>query len=100
MNLGIYKKYIGEKAMKIGSNINSAFEHGGQISGKASGGEQSIQYAYESNLTAIENGKAQSEIATGVISSCKELIREDGENIKSLGEQFASFDREIAIKIK
>lgn len=85
--------------MAIKSDLGAAVLVGGNLLAKANSGNQEIQYAEESNLTAVSSGKIQGKQANQLFGQYKSLLSGDAERIGSLGAEFDAIDKKIAQQV-
>lgn len=81
--------------MDIKINDEVADMHAVQLKGNANHGEQSIEYASESNITAVSSGKNRSKKALESIVSYQTLLNEDAGRITQLNAQWANFEQAV-----
>lgn len=82
--------------MGIKNSVEVAQAQGSSLESKGQESTEQITYAEESNLTAVKNGKKQSETSKETVDAYKKLLVGDGKKIISLGATFASLDQEIS----
>lgn len=82
--------------MDIKMNTDAALLHSNQLQTNANQGEQTIQYASESNITAVPSGKSQSETALQAVSAYRSALQQDAKRVADLNDKWQAFDSAIA----
>ncbi|MGC6767673.1 TIGR04197 family type VII secretion effector [Enterococcus sp. LJL128] len=85
--------------MTIKNDAGAAAAIGGALASKAISDKGVIQYAEESNLTAVGTGKERGESAGQAVASYRTLLVGDAQKISSLGQEFAGLDQALAGKM-
>jgi len=70
------------------------------VNNAASFTNQSVNYAASTTIAAVSNDKDCHQTEKNAVTSYQELLILDGENIKSLGEEFANLDLTIGLQMK
>lgn len=85
---------------EFASNEGTAAQHSLALKSSSGGSKSSVNYANETNITAVTNSKSKMDVISQQIESYKQLLSNDANNIGSLGAEFESLDNQIAAGIK
>jgi len=88
------------KVMNIKSNSIAAesFSMRLQVAGSDTG-NRNVEYAGESTIAAVKNGKSQYQTEQSTASAYHAALLSDAEHIRSLGEEFVKIDAAIVLNV-
>lgn len=85
--------------MNIKSDVTIAETHGTSLTYNDLGEGPNVNYANETNLVGVIKSKNQMEACLSRLSDYKNLVTNNANNIKGLGQKFSNLDQEIAAKV-